>query len=832
MKKINTQNPMLFSQTAQVSKLSRLPLALLLISPGIALMSMPAQADSPVIHYEYDANGNLTKVTDGLGNAATQQHDAVDRLIQQSQPHPDTAGAQLGNTTTQYNAVDAVTDVTDPRGLATTYTKNAFGDVLTQASPDTGITVNTYDEAGNLITRTDARNESRSYRYDALGRPIRIEFGGGSSVIFSYDQGSNGIGRLTQMTDPAGATSWTYNNQGRVTSKTYVYGSLKLVTRYAYYSDGHLKTLTYPSGKSVQISYQNGLVTAMDSDGKALVSNINYQPFAAPVNWVFGNGIKASREFDLDGRLIAYELGNRTRELTYDAAGRIADFHDTDLSHDQAFSYDGVSRLTGVDTPNSQIGYNYDVNGNRTQKMIGAISEISTIDSGSNRLLGIAKNSILKNYQYDAAGNVTNDGRNQFTYDGRGRLVKAVGSFGNEQYLINGLGQRLAKVQGAAIDMAGDANQDGSLTATDLRLIVLMTQGTTPVNLAGDCNHDGKITSADALCTQAKMADMRLNPSKYLQVGTYFVYDESGHLLGEYDQTGKAIQETVWLGDMPVAVMANGKNHFVYTDHLNTPRAIADELGNVVWRWEGEAFGNTLANEDADNDGKAFVYNLRFPGQYYDKATGLHYNGFRDYDPAIGRYIQSDPIGLAGGINTFGYVGGNPLIYSDKYGLSPDIVFLPDTYLENCNHCERNISSDPNTFTIVAHGNTEFIVDNTGFLGEDFPGKISPSKLAKIIQKHPKYKPGMKVKVIACGVGLKQKNGDPSFVERLSASLNSNSVSGPNNFVWDLNLIAPGKNGMTPYDIRTQQDIDNLNKSGPDKQRPGKLNTSNSVIGG
>lgn len=669
MKKFNTQQPMQVIQYVRASRLSRLPLSLLLISPSILFVPLAAQADSPATHYEYDANGNLTKVTDGLGNAATQQYDAVDRLIQQSQPHPDTAGAQLGTTTTQYNAVDAVTDVTDPRGLATTYTKNAFGEVLTQASPDTGTTVNTYDTAGNLITRADARNETHSYRYDSLNRLTKMEFGNGSSTVFSYDQGSNGIGRLTQMADTAGVTQWAYNNQGRVASKTYVYGSLKLITRYAYYSDGHLKTLTYPSGKSVQLTYQNGLVTAMDSDGKALISNIHYQPFAAPVDWVFGNGIKATREFDLDGRLVAYELGNRTRELTYDAAGRIIGFHDADLNHDQTFNYDGVSRLTGVDTPSGQTDYSYDVNGNRIKKVAGSSTETSTIDTNSNRLLGVAKNSLLKNYQYDAAGNVTNDGRNQFTYDGRGRLVKATGSFGSEQYLINGLGQRLAKLQGAAIDMAGDANQDGSLTATDLRLIVLMTQGTIAVNLAGDCNHDGKITSADALCTQAKMADMRLNPSKYLPVGTYFVYDESGHFLGEYDQTGKALQETVWLGDMPAAVMANGKNHFVYADHLNTPRAVADELGNVVWRWEGEAFGNTLANEDADKDGKAFAYNLRFPGQYYDKATGLHYNGFRDYDPAIGRYIQSDPIGLAGGINTFGYVGGNPVDALDPLGL-------------------------------------------------------------------------------------------------------------------------------------------------------------------
>jgi len=140
-------------------------------------------------------------------------------------------------------------------------------------------------------------------------------------------------------------------------------------------------------------------------------------------------------------------------------------------------------------------------------------------------------------------------------------------------------------------------------------------------------------------------------------------------LLGEYNQHGKAPQETVWLGDMPEAVMANNQHYFVYADHLNSPRSITDRTGRVVWRWDSDpfgamaeneghdgnhhhAFGSKKADEDPDRDGQRFVYNPRFPGQYYDKETGLNYNGFRDYDSNTGRYIQSDPIGLAGGINT------------------------------------------------------------------------------------------------------------------------------------------------------------------------------------
>jgi RHS repeat-associated protein len=109
---------------------------------------------------------------------------------------------------------------------------------------------------------------------------------------------------------------------------------------------------------------------------------------------------------------------------------------------------------------------------------------------------------------------------------------------------------------------------------------------------------------------------------------------------------------------------------YVHTDHLNTPRRISRPSDNVVlWRWDSDPFGTTAANEDADADSNLFAYNLRPAGQYLDAETGLHYNYFRDYDPATGRYPQSDPIGLDGGLNTYSYVKSNPLSLADPSGL-------------------------------------------------------------------------------------------------------------------------------------------------------------------
>ncbi|WP_018274931.1 RHS repeat-associated core domain-containing protein [Teredinibacter turnerae] len=124
-----------------------------------------------------------------------------------------------------------------------------------------------------------------------------------------------------------------------------------------------------------------------------------------------------------------------------------------------------------------------------------------------------------------------------------------------------------------------------------------------------------------------------------------------------------------------VSSQAEPQLFFVHSDHLNTPQMLTDQNGQVVWKVESQTpFGVVVVNEDVDQDGQAIEFNIRFPGQYYDSETGLSYNYYRTYDSSLGRYIQSDPIGLDGGINTYGYVEGNPLIYTDPYGLQVDSV--------------------------------------------------------------------------------------------------------------------------------------------------------------
>jgi len=224
-------------------------------------------------------------------------------------------------------------------------------------------------------------------------------------------------------------------------------------------------------------------------------------------------------------------------------------------------------------------------------------------------------------------------------------------------------------------------------------------------NLLADDGDDGKDTQGE----QPGLIQQLLNfffsklwspaTSDAEKLGWTYVYAEDGSLLAEYGEGSAATSgsaQYLWLptanGPMPIAAVVNGQTYAVHSDHLNTPRKLTQANGQAVWQWAYSAFGD----EQPTTAAKRFTsemtnpttgatsipdvtFNLRYPGQYFDKETGLHYNYFRTYAPGTGRYTQGDPIGLDGGWNRFNYAEGDPLIFTDPLGLFK-IPLIDDFY--------------------------------------------------------------------------------------------------------------------------------------------------------
>jgi len=253
------------------------------------------------------------------------------------------------------------------------------------------------------------------------------------------------------------------------------------------------------------------------------------------------------------------------------------------------------------------------------------------------------------------------------------------GGTGMPTYTYDAVGNRLTStdILGTSLEYEyeEDSNRLLSISGDESRTYSYDAMGNTTGYGAGSFTYNdaGRLVGAGGREYFYNGLGQRVRKKLNSTDSIYYVYDEAGHLLGEYDTDGELIQETVWFGDIPVATLRPDGSEieidYVHADHLNTPRVITQSTNNDVrWRWDDQGFGDSAPDEDPESLG-AFEYSLRFPGQQFDDETALHYNYFRDYDPAIGRYIESDPIGQFGGVNTYGYVSGDPASGIDPYGL-------------------------------------------------------------------------------------------------------------------------------------------------------------------
>ena len=665
-------------------------------------------ADNSAASQSYNQLDQLTSVTDPKGVATSYTRNAFGEVVRE-------ASADMGSITYQRNTAGEVTGSTDANGNNMQITRDALGRPLT-------------------VTRTSA-----------AGTTAHV-------TTYAYDTGGTGAqtGYLASMQDPSGGTTYQRDSFGRITSKTQLVNDNPAApgtytTRYSY-AMGDLASITYPSGlKAIYTRSLSGQITAISTQVPGankpitpFASNITYTALGQPKAWSWASGDSAARTFDADGRMTSNEFAT----YSFDGASRISgitqrlwasrtatqmigtatsvvtELYQTPLSWTAA--YDNRNRLTGFNRAGSASGFSYDANSNRLTAIDQTIIDTNAngsfeladmafttnqalnLQTGSNRLLGftqtltrvqgtrtLATTNSTINYTLDANGNLTSDGLRSFEYDAANRLAKVRilkdGEAASIKYFTNALGQQVFKSEPKPDQYLPEQSELGTGFIAWLK------------------------TNFGWLYAQAQ-TDASL--------GSAYMYADgqlpSWAVVGEYDNgsaSGTGRTEYLWLptedgGAIPIGMFRSGKFFAIHSDHLGTPRLVTDSVNKPVWQWQYSAFGNNkptgilkptisatgvFTNQPmlrATQNPAAFL-DLRFPGQMADEETGLFYNYFRSYQPNQGRYTQADPIGLGGGLNRFGYVEGNPLMFIDPEGLEghhfvPQSIFkneplLPDT---------------------------------------------------------------------------------------------------------------------------------------------------------
>lgn len=616
--------------------------------------------DASYLEYTYDNAHRLTQVADADGNRIVYTLDT------------------MGNRTAE-NAYDPSSALTRTR----TRVYNNLNRLYQELGALSQTTQYVYDNNGNNTSVTDPLLRTTSQVFDPLDRLKQIVDPLLGQTSLAYD----GRDDLTSVTDPRGlVTTYTRNGFGDVTQQVSPDTGTTINT---YDSGGNLKTSNDARNKTGTYSY----------DALNRVTSLAYND--QTITYTYDTGTNGN------GRLTQLASTGATMSYSYDSNGRV--LTKTQLSNGNtktiSYQYNSAGQLSQMTTPsNKVIVYGY-TNGKVSNITVNGVTLLSNVvyepfgpvggwTWGNSTLavrtydldgrVGQIDSGDLRTYGWDAASRITSilDAQNSsldqsYDYDNLDRLTSVTKANGNQAFTYDANGNRLTYDDGAASSayvVAGTSNRLTSITGSQAR-----TYG---YNAVGAVTSYGSITLAYSDRERIKSATApggtwnyylnglgeRVRKSLAAGGNHYYVYDEAGHLVGEYSGN-TLIQETVWLGDIPVATLRGSSIYYVHTDHLNAPRLVTQPSDNAIrWRWDRDPFGAISVNENPSGLG-AFSYNLRLPGQFYDSETGLNYNYFRDYDPGIGRYVESDPIGLRGGVNTYSYVLANPLSYLDPLGL-------------------------------------------------------------------------------------------------------------------------------------------------------------------
>ena len=546
----------------------------------------------------------------------------------------------------EYDAAGNVIAATDEQGATTRFEYDALNRLVQITDALNGITKRTYDDRGNLIAIENPNEGITYYDYDRTNRLTRT------------------IRPMLQETtceyDPAGNRTATYDAKGQKIA--YEYDALNRLVQIRYYAvDDHVipvKTVDYTYDKLGNLTtYNDGITSALytyDDLNRKIGETVDYGAFSKSIDY------------------------------TYYANGQKKTFTgpDGDTVH---YTYDENNRISGIAiSGQGQVTYNI-YNWNNPERVM--LPGGSTTDYGYNPLMQVesiaikdpGKNSVMvRDYAYSAAGKITSNatehGNYAYQYDKLQRITEAVNPLrGDEAYSYDAAGNRTS-VDGLPGEWSYTANNElvghGDISyGHDLNgSIITKAAGSEETNYF--YNVENRLVRVeDGLDTV--IAEYYYDPfgrrlwKEVDGVRTYFVYSDEG-LIGEFDENGAEIRGYGYAPDSkwstnPLFYKQQGLYYWYLNDHLGTPQKIIETSGRVVWSAVYDSFGN------AQIETAEITNNFRFPGQYYDAETGLHYNLNRYYDPTIGRYLTIDPFGQ--GLNHYLYGFNDPINMIDPLGL-------------------------------------------------------------------------------------------------------------------------------------------------------------------
>lgn len=642
--------------------------------------------------YDYDSKGNLTTITDPRNNVTTLGYDANNNLA--------TVTLATGATTIfTYDANGNILSRIDAASKVTGYTYDARNRLATITDPLLSNTSFSYDKNGNLKTVIDANNKITTINHNYLGQIISTLDALSSMTTFTYGAAGcpscTGVDQLTALTDAKNQkTSWTYDKLGRLLTETdpllsaatYSYGSIKspmsktdangATTIYSYDALQRLVQKTYPDS-SATYSYdsRNNITGATNN-------NISY-------SYTFDNDNRVKTVSDSRGYSITYDYdpaGNRIQMILQPGTGDQKTF---------TYTYDNKNRLATITAPTGTFTFGYNLLDQRNS--LAYPNQVTTTygydDAG--RLLSLTTSPLISSftYSYDAVGNrlaKTGTTNESYGYDDVYRLLQANITEGTENFTYDAVGNRLT----------GPGSKD---TAYNFNAANEMTHGR-KLAYAYD-NNGNQITRTvpngpDRTWTQTWDFDNRLIKAEKIEgaekrtitftydpfnrrIGkqlitiidgvakTYtwnYLYDKNSIILEVYTDNTGAVTKT-WYTEGPgidehLALERNGSYYFYHADGIRSIVAISDSERNTVQSYTYDSYGLPKPTT-------SFVNSYTFTGREWDPQAGLYYYRLRYYDPMEGRFISKDPIGLAGGITLFTYVGNNPVNLRDPLGLAP-----------------------------------------------------------------------------------------------------------------------------------------------------------------